>query len=82
MTTDKNPGCLAALLSWLGLAPRQQEESSFPYHRREDFLSLAEISFYHVLRSIVGDEAVVCSKISLGELFYAATGDTSQNGAG
>jgi hypothetical protein len=38
-----------------------------------------------VLQSIVGDEAVVCPKISLGEssfareLFYAATGDYGKN---
>jgi hypothetical protein len=78
ITTDKNPGCLTSLLGWLGLAPKQ-EEPSFPYHQREDFLSPAEISFYHVLQTIVRDEAVVCPKISLGELFYAATGDYGRN---
>jgi hypothetical protein len=80
LTTNEKPGCLAALLGWLGLSPKpEQEEPSFPYHQRDDFLSPAEVSFYHVLRSIVGDGAVVCPKVSLGDLFYAATGDYGEN---
>jgi hypothetical protein len=82
LTTNENPGCLTVLLGWLGLAPKPKQaekEASFPYHQRDDFLSPAEISFYHVLQSMVGDEAVVCPKWSLGDLFYAATGDYGQN---
>ena len=82
MTSSDRSGCLAAILGWLGLAPRveeQSEEREFPYHVRDDFLSPAEVSFYHVLRGIVGDKAVVCPKVSLGDLFYAATGDYGTN---
>ena len=82
MTTNQKSGCLAALLGWLGLTPTAkpaEEEPSFPYHLRDDFLSPAEISFYHILRGIVGDRAIVCPKVSLGDLFYAATGDYGQN---
>jgi hypothetical protein len=79
-----NPACLAALLAWLGLAPKptpeaEEEEPAFPYHRRDDFLSPAELSFFHVLRDIVSDKAIVCPKVSLGDLFYAATGDYGRN---
>ena len=77
---DRNPGCLAGLLAWLGMAPKpKQAEAYFPYHVRDDFLSPAEISFYHVLQTIIGDEAVVCPKVSLGDLFYAASGDYGEN---
>ena len=84
MTTDERPGCLAVLLGWLGLSPKpkqeeEEEEPSFPYHVRDDFLSAAEISFYHVLQGVVGDGAVICPKVSLGDLFYAATGDYGRN---
>jgi hypothetical protein len=84
LTPQQKPGCLTALLEWLGLAPQpelepEEKEISFPYHLRDDFLSPAEISFYHVLTTIVGDGAVVCPKVSLGDLFYAATGDYGRN---
>jgi hypothetical protein len=71
LATRENSGCLAALLGWLGLAPKQKQgdDLSLPYHLRDDFLSPAEISFYHVLQNIVGDRAVVCPKVSLGDLF-------------
>ncbi|MFP4346417.1 MAG: DUF2726 domain-containing protein, partial [Anaerolineales bacterium] len=43
------------------------------------FLSPAELSFYHVLRQVVGGRAVICAKVSLSDLFYAQTGDYGQN---
>ena len=50
-----------------------------PYHLRDDFLSAAEANFYHVLKNTVADWAVVMVKVSLGDLFYAASGDYGQN---
>ncbi|MDP2160911.1 MAG: hypothetical protein Q8K02_10540, partial [Flavobacterium sp.] len=38
----------------------------FPYHLRDSFLSNTEISFYHVVRSVVGDTSQVFTKVSLG----------------
>ena len=37
---------------------------------RDDFLSLAELSFYHVLCDAVGGRAVVCPKVRLGDIFF------------
>jgi len=80
MTPQENKGCLTALLQWLGLAPKPEAESTFPYHLPDDFLSPAEISFYHVLRTVISaDDAVICAKVALGDLFYAQTGDYGQN---
>jgi len=82
LISHERSGCLTAILGWLGLAPKAEEEpeeQEFPYHVRDDFLSPAEVSFYHVLRGIVGDKAAVCPKVSLGDLFYAATGDYGTN---
>jgi len=82
-TTMKKPGCLTMLLRGLGLVPastrKPVQEEVLPYHLRDDFLSRAERSFYHVLRSTVADWAVVCPKVSLGDLFFAQTGDYGQN---
>lgn len=76
MATER-PGCLASFLRWLGIAGR--EPGAMPYHVRADFLSPAELSFYHVLRLDAGDWAVVCPKVGLGEIFFARTGQYRQN---
>jgi len=78
MTTEKT-GCLASVLQWLGLAPQPHRDAVLPYRLRDDFLSRAELSFYHVLRVTVADWAVVCPKVSLGDLFFAQAGDYGRN---
>jgi hypothetical protein len=42
-----------------------------PYRLRDDFLSPAEASFYHVLAHVSADWAVVLAKVNLGDLLYA-----------
>jgi|GEM_PF-3326318 len=72
MTTEKT-GCLTAIRRWLGLG--RPTPPALPYHVRADFLSPAELSFYHVLRFAVADWAVVCPKVALGDLFGALAND-------
>ena len=79
MNNNEKPGCLGAVLRALGLEPKSTEREVLPYRIRDDFLSSAELNFYRVLRTAVGDWAVICPKVSLGDLFYAKTGDRSQN---
>ena len=84
MTTAEKPGCLSWSLQLLGLTPksvqpRMVQDEAFPYHLRDDFLSPAELGFYHVLRNTVADWAMVCPKVSLKDLFFAQTGDYGQN---
>jgi predicted RNA-binding Zn-ribbon protein involved in translation (DUF1610 family) len=55
--------------------------AELPFKLRDDFLSNAEISFCQVLRSAVGDRAIICPKVNLGDLFFVATGDHRKNRA-
>ncbi|MFN3652643.1 MAG: DUF2726 domain-containing protein [Armatimonadota bacterium] len=40
------------------------------YRVRDDFLSRAEASFFHVLRLVVADRFVICPKVRLADLFF------------
>lgn len=78
-TRDQRPGCLGRILQALGLQPQTETEPELPYHLVEDFLSPAELSFYHVLLQVVGEQVTISTKVSLGDLFYAKTGDRGEN---
>ena len=79
MNVSEKSGCLEAILQALGLKPKSTEREVLPYRIRDDFLSPAELNFYRVLRTAVGDWAVICPKVSLGDLFYAKSGDHRTN---
>lgn len=83
---SKNPGCLASLLRVIGIQsagkqpeaasqnveylPADPEPDEFPYRLRDDFLSPSEKSFYLVLKKLLGEHLTICSKVSLGDLFF------------
>ena len=48
-------------------APRVPEHR---YRLREDFVSRAEASFFHSLRTVVGDRALIFLKVNLADLLY------------
>ena len=54
-----------------------QNELGYPYFVRDDFLSPAEHSFFQVLKLAVSDTLVICTKVSLSDLFYAKSNDPS-----
>ena len=56
-------------------------EVQYPYHLRDDFLSPAELNFYRVLQTAVSNWAIIFVKVSLGDLFFAQTGEFGQNQA-
>ncbi len=61
------------------LSDREEKPADeFPYHLRDDFLSPAEYNFYLVLNKVVSEWAVVCPKVSLGDLFYVKVNDYGQ----
>ncbi len=41
------------------------------YRLRDDFVSRAEASFFHTLRSVVGDQVLIFPKVNLADLVYA-----------
>lgn len=67
--TQRNSGCLGGLLRLL-LHPDGSAPASYPYKIRDDFLSPAELSLYHVLTHVAGMKAVVITKVRLADLFY------------
>jgi predicted RNA-binding Zn-ribbon protein involved in translation (DUF1610 family) len=88
MTDDKKPGCLAPFLRLFQKTPRSATQDEFtpfslpadkaevlPYFLRDDFLSAAEGSFYRVLKSVVGDNLIICPKVSLADIFYVSRPD-------
>jgi hypothetical protein len=75
MTAIQPPGCLGAFLRLF--APKPAPET-LPYRVRDDFLSPAEASFYHVLQSMLGERLTICPKVSLAELFFVAQGEAHQ----
>jgi hypothetical protein len=57
---------------------KSSDELEYPYLIRDDFLSPAEHSFYLVLKSVMADQAVICPKVALGDLFFAKSSDPSK----
>jgi predicted RNA-binding Zn-ribbon protein involved in translation (DUF1610 family) len=43
-----------------------------PYRLRDDFLSPAELSYFMVLRSVLGPKAAICTKVRLADLLFVA----------
>lgn len=56
----------------------QARKAEFPYHLRDDFLSPAERSFFKVLREVVGERAILCTKVGLSDLFWVKHSDPSR----
>jgi len=69
-------GRIVDFLSEIGRKPTDKPE--FPYLLRDDFLSPAEQNFYLVLKNIVSDRALICPKVSLGDLFNVKSNDPSK----
>jgi predicted RNA-binding Zn-ribbon protein involved in translation (DUF1610 family) len=70
---------IATIESWLSDDKEAPASPQFPYRLRDDFLSPAEQNFFLVLKATVSDWALICPKVSLGDLFYAQTGDSGRN---
>jgi hypothetical protein len=60
----------------------KDEKSSkieYPYHQVDEFISPAELNFFFNLKSVLGDSALIFSKVKLSDLFYAKTCDYGKN---
>jgi hypothetical protein len=67
--SQSNSGCLGFLLAPF-LNKVEPVVESFPYAKRDHFLSAAEISFFHVLKSILTTDHYLITKVNLADLFY------------
>jgi hypothetical protein len=79
LTDERLAELITIIQSWLAADGETAAEPKFPYHLRDDLLSVAELDFYRVLQTAVSDWAVLLIKVNLGDLFYASTGDYGQN---
>jgi hypothetical protein len=69
--SQERRGCLPSVLDpLLTLLFGEKKPQGLPYRLRDDFLSPAEASFYRALKETVGDNVLICPKVSLAELFY------------
>jgi hypothetical protein len=91
--TNQNPGCLTAIFRFFSPSPAKSQlartgpaipttpEKSvvYPYRVRDDFLSRAEASFYHVLKSMMGERLLIFPKVSLAEIFFVSQNQDYQS---
>jgi hypothetical protein len=77
--SEQRSGCLGAILGLFGASRSSEQGPSNDndtevavnvYRLRDDFLSPAEASFFHVLQLAIGTQFVLCTKVGLGDLFY------------
>jgi hypothetical protein len=50
----------------------------YPYFVRDDFISRAEHKFFLSLKLVIGDKAIICPKVSLGDIFGVKENDASK----
>lgn len=55
-----------------------ETETPLPYRLNDQFLTPAELSFFSVLRNVVGEQAHIAVKVGLKELFWVNTDNLSQ----
>lgn len=74
MNGEGKSGCLAAVLGLFRQKedPAASSDEVLPYRRRIDFLSPAELSFYHVLHNVLGDSLTIFPKVSLKDIVFVA----------
>lgn len=68
---SENQGCLGLIRGLLGLGrtAHPQGASRLPYRLDPMFMSPAELSFYRVLKTHVGDRYKILVKVGLGDMF-------------
>ncbi len=82
LPTEAIDDIIERILDWLSTKDQPATGApAYPFHLRDDFLSPAELSFFQVLRSVTGEQVIACAKVSLGDLFFAQTGDPRKNRA-
>ncbi len=74
-----SPSARGPIASYVSAGPEPEPEPEpLPFRLRDDFISPAEISFYHVLLSIVDNGLTVCPKVNLNDIFFVSRPDQNQ----
>ena len=82
LSDDRVVELIATIQAWLSDDQDVPPDApQYPYPLRDEFLSPAELNFYHVLVTVSADWAALFSKVNLGDLFYPKTGEYGQNQA-
>jgi hypothetical protein len=70
--SGQNQGCFGYILDQIKrlLGKTPQVDEVFPYKIRDDFLSPAELSYYQVLKSVLGPRAAISPKVRLADILY------------
>jgi hypothetical protein len=73
-TPENNSGCLTFFLNFFGGNKQHPATPAgpLPYRLRDDFLSPAELSFYHVLSSVISVRGIISVKVRLADIFFVA----------
>ena len=75
---EQKPGCLLVLFKLFSAKATGPER--LPYRLADQFLSNAEVSFYHVLRKAAGGDLAICPKVRLADvLSVTASGGERQS---
>ena len=71
---NERPGCLGILLQFIQrfFSSAAKESGPLPYRVRDDFLSPTELSYFQVLKSVLGSKAAICAKVRLADLLFVA----------
>jgi len=72
--SEQNSGCLTFFLNLFGgkKSPSTVPVGPLPYRLRDNFLSPAELSFYHVLSSVISTRGIISVKVRLADIFFVA----------
>ncbi len=74
VSESERSGCLGYILQLIRrfFPSVSKEGGPLPYRVRDNFLSPTELSYFQVLKSVLGTKAAVCAKVRLADLLFVA----------
>lgn len=77
---NERQGCLSLLFGGSRSSKTREEQATLDFRLQKEFLSAAELSFYHVLVGLIGKRLAICPQVRLADVFYVPRGTGSQAG--
>jgi hypothetical protein len=74
---DERQGCFGLIIRFFQRSKptTTKERQLLPYRLTDQFLSPSELSYFRILRAVLGSEAAICAKIRLADLLFVSTKD-------